>query len=69
MQKKWIRNELSNYEFLKYSFFANIQFSIYNSGLKLFEGMTNLQSVLNIIIHIIVFSVISVGFMYKGNTD
>ncbi len=60
---------LSKFEFLKYSLLANIQFQIYLDGNEIFEGITPTSSIINILIHVVIFVVISMVIFCKRNAD
>lgn len=60
---------LAKYEILKYSLIANIQFQIYFDGSEYFEGITEGSSIINILIHVALFTVISIVLFYKRNGD
>lgn len=52
--------KFSNYNMVKYVLLSNVQFQITRAGTVLFDGMTNSFSIVIVIIHCIVFSLISV---------
>lgn len=56
---------LAKYEILKYSSIANIHLD----GSEYFEGITEKSSIINILIHVTVFMIISVVLFYKRNAD
>lgn len=60
---------LAKYDFLKYSLIANIQFQTYLDGSEFFEGMTEWSSIINILIHVAIFTVLSVILFCKRNAD
>ena len=60
---------LSQYNIVKYTLLANIQFQIYMDGNEIFKGMTLKSSVINVLVHVIVMLSISLVVFKKKNAD
>lgn len=60
---------LSQYNIVKYTLLANIQFQIYMDGNEIFKGMTLKSSVINVLVHVIVMLIISLLVFKKKNAD
>lgn len=60
---------LGEYEMLKYSLLANIQFQIYLDGNEIFSGMTPNSSIMNVLIHITIMILIAIGIFVNRNAD
>ena len=60
---------LSQYNIVKYTLLANIQFQIVMDGNEIFKGMTLKSSVINVLVHVIVMLSISLVVFKKKNAD